>query len=887
MRQNNLIMKNITLFTRILPLLAVLFISNMTLAQFPEGFETSVPPAGWIAFENGTGTTYDWEPSTTAYSGSSAAYVRYESVASGMAEDWLVTPSFTVGANSTLEFYQRQAFTPDWGTTYEVKVSTTDQTTTANFTTVDTQVETDFSTTYSQKFVDLSAYTGQTIWIAFVMTNDDGDSWYIDDVNMIGQPCYAPSALSVANITTTTADFSWTGGAGTFDVAIVPTGSPISGTLNTPASPYLATGLTAATAYDFYVREACTPSEALMITAAYDGPLTGGTPKGIELYVLEDIADLSEYGVSSANNGSGTTAPNAEYTFPAVSATAGDYIYVTTDSANFNNFFGFDADFISGSMSINGDDAVELFKGANVIDVFGDVNQDGTGTAWDHVDGWAYRNSGSLNNYGTWLISEWSFSGINALDNETTNATAVTPVPVGTFTTTISKSTWEMLSFITDCGVVVGDSLEDPIVITADTFNTSGSTAVCYTDHVGNSSADVFYQYVVSGDSCVATVDVSLCGSSYDTYLRIWDTAGNSLATNDDACGTQSEITGFAVAPGDTLIIVIEGFGANTGDYVLNITPNYTVIDPLMVYSQMDVLCAGDSTGSVSVGNGNSTLNFLWDDANAQTDSTAINLAGGTYTVTAFSAPGCFVTETVTILDTNAAITTSPVVSDVLCFGEMNGAAVLNETGGLGTLTADWGSADPTMLAAGTYVYTVMDTAGCMMTDSITVNEPTDIVLSGTATDEMAGNDGAIDLTVSGGTAPYSFMWDNGAGSNEDPSGLAGNTTYLVTVTDDNGCTDTLSIYVGSQLSVDVNTLDFGVSIYPNPSNGVFTITFDQSISEGLEMVVTNLAGQVIATETLTNQSELVELNALSAGQYIITINGTNGVYQSRFSVVK
>ena len=57
------------------------------------------------------------------------------------------------------------------------------------------------------------------------------------------------------------------------------------------------------------------PSKAqLTLTAAFDGPLTGGIPKGIEIYVSEDIPDLSIYGVGSANNGGGTD--GQEFTFP-------------------------------------------------------------------------------------------------------------------------------------------------------------------------------------------------------------------------------------------------------------------------------------------------------------------------------------------------------------------------------------------------------------------------------------------------------------------------------------------------------------------------------------------------------------------------------------------
>ncbi|MBN2826151.1 MAG: hypothetical protein JXQ76_12550, partial [Campylobacterales bacterium] len=66
----------------------------------------------------------------------------------------------------------------------------------------------------------------------------------------------------------------------------------------------------------------------LIITGVYDGPLTGGIPKGVEIYVINDIPDLSIYGLGSANNGGGTD--GEEFTFPTDSATAGSYIYIAS-----------------------------------------------------------------------------------------------------------------------------------------------------------------------------------------------------------------------------------------------------------------------------------------------------------------------------------------------------------------------------------------------------------------------------------------------------------------------------------------------------------------------------------------------------------------------------
>lgn len=177
------------------------------------------------------------------------------------------------------------------------------------------------------------------------------------------------------------------------------------------------------------------PAATLIITGVVDGPLTGGTPKAIEFYATGDIADLSEYGFGSANNGGGTN--GEEFTFPADSVTGGSFIYVATNSTSFSDFFGFAPDYTDGNApNINGDDAIELFHNGSVSDVFGDINQDGSGTPWDYLDGWVYRNSMTGPDGSTFVLSNWSFSGINALDGETTNGTAANPFPIGTYAPT-------------------------------------------------------------------------------------------------------------------------------------------------------------------------------------------------------------------------------------------------------------------------------------------------------------------------------------------------------------------------------------------------------------------------------------------------------------------
>ena len=169
----------------------------------------------------------------------------------------------------------------------------------------------------------------------------------------------------------------------------------------------------------------------LLISGVIDGPVTGGLPKAVELFVMRDIANLSIYGLGSANNGGGSD--GEEFTFPAVAASSGQFIYVASEAIQFTSFFGFAPDYTSSMANINGDDAIELFQNGGVVDIFGEINVDGSRQPWEYQDGWAYRENGTGPDGVTFILANWNFSGPNALDGETGNGTAATPFPLGTY----------------------------------------------------------------------------------------------------------------------------------------------------------------------------------------------------------------------------------------------------------------------------------------------------------------------------------------------------------------------------------------------------------------------------------------------------------------------
>ncbi len=166
----------------------------------------------------------------------------------------------------------------------------------------------------------------------------------------------------------------------------------------------------------------------LMITGVIDGPLPGGLPKAIQVTVLADIADLSIYGLGAANNGGGTD--GEEFTFPSVSASAGDVLYLASEAVGFEQWFGFAPDYVDNDAAINGDDAIELFQNGLVVDLFGVIDVDGNGEPWEYLDGWASRDA-ALGPNPVFNVADWTFSGPNALDGETSNDTAANPFPTG------------------------------------------------------------------------------------------------------------------------------------------------------------------------------------------------------------------------------------------------------------------------------------------------------------------------------------------------------------------------------------------------------------------------------------------------------------------------
>jgi gliding motility-associated-like protein len=254
-------------------LLLLMFTGLNVFGQLSENFDSATLPnlpTGWTQFETGTGAVQSWATTNLAaftYGGvGQSALINRENVTTGLAIDWLVTPQVTVPANGQLRFYTKTVQTGIQGSLFDIKISTTSQTNPATFTNLVSYDEASLTTTanvYEEKVLDLTAYpAGTLIYIAFVMTNDNGDRWLVDNVNVV-QKCNAPiGPLATANETTTTAQLSWgnPGGITQWEVEVVPFANAFTGIpnyTNVLTNPFIATGLLPNTLYKFQVRSIC------------------------------------------------------------------------------------------------------------------------------------------------------------------------------------------------------------------------------------------------------------------------------------------------------------------------------------------------------------------------------------------------------------------------------------------------------------------------------------------------------------------------------------------------------------------------------------------------------------------------------------------------------
>lgn len=467
------------------------------------------------------------------------------------------------------------------------------------------------------------------------------------------------------------------------------------------------------------------------------------------------------------------------------------------------------------------------------------------------------------------------------------------------------------------------------------------------------------------GDTMVVcgteTLDAGYPGSTYS-----WSTGDVSQTI------TLINNTGVDIIDSLIRVTVVDTFGLVGIDSVLVTIPASI---PAAAASVTDnVACNGDSTGSaqVVVAGGNTPYMIMWDSNPGQMGEIASNLPAGNYTVTVVDSFGCEATDTVMITENPAITVALDTIVDVLCAGDSTGSISITVGGGVAPYGFMWDNGDTNEdisgLPAGTYVGEITDSLGCsLVSPALNVTEPDSIAVTlDDLTDNQCPDDstGSISISVSGGVAPYSFMWSNGD-TTEDVSGLpvgdytgmitdangcelgspvltigstdslpaadfdympvgaavnfsnttpngtsyiwafgdgdsstdenpthlyTSNDTFVVTLTVANDCgttsvTDTILV---TQVGIEDALLRSNVSVYPNPNTGNFEVKFDRLDLEDVRIKIHAMNGAQVYEKELGAihgfHSHKVSLPAsLARGVYMIEIRTSNAAMHQRF----
>lgn len=250
--------------------------------------------------------------------------------------------------------------------------------------------------------------------------------------------------------------------------------------------------------------------------------------------------------------------------------------------------------------------------------------------------------------------------------------------------------------------------------------------------------------------------------------------------------------------------------GLSSGNYTVSIYDNNSCLIETSIFipqpnqlianvTKKDVQCAGANNGEAAIipSGGTPPYSYNWNTIPPSSDSLVTGLSPGTYQFTLSDINNCTYTDNVTISEPPLLVVNVSNKIDVKCFGDSTGYAELSYNGGTPPYSFMWSTTPPqttyyaTGLPAGTYYASVIDANQCVTTISVQINQPPPIVINLIGSTQPScwySCDGVIQINPSGGTPPYTYLWSNGQ-TNPIATGLCGNTTYNLIVSDANNCT--------------------------------------------------------------------------------------------------
>lgn len=408
----------------------------------------------------------------------------------------------------------------------------------------------------------------------------------------------------------------------------------------------------------------------------------------------------------------------------------------------------------------------------------------------------------------------------------------------------------------------------------ATTEDISGLTAGSYTITVNDNH------------TCTATATIAISQPSFPINI-------NSTITDVTCNGGANGSISLSVSNGNAPYSYNWGGGITTqnraaliaGVYPVTVTDNsscsvsasYTVNEPnaIVISSTTNSpACNGANSGAINLAVTGGIAPYAYNWGGGITTQNRVNIAEGNYSVTVTDNTACTATHSVAVTQP-AALLVVPTVTNVSCQGGNTGAISLAVSGGTTPYTFSWGGGITTQnrtgLAANTYSVTVTDNAGCAVNSISTVAQDASISVTANVSNVtcFGGNNGAITISVSGGTIPYTYNWGSGI-TTQNRTGLSlGN--YTVVVTDANGCTGSqyTAVLQPSQLTINLQA----TSVACNGQNNGSIIT---TVSGGTGSYSYDWGGGVTTPNRL----------GLNAGNYSLTVTDANACTASSWVAI-
>lgn len=357
------------------------------------------------------------------------------------------------------------------------------------------------------------------------------------------------------------------------------------------------------------------------------------------------------------------------------------------------------------------------------------------------------------------------------------------------------------------------------------------------------------------GSDGTATV-VATGGTPASTgYTYLWTPGNGSTATIG------------SLSPGTYSVQVTDSLGCQNTATVNVYEPATNITPEPRDSSTIDCAGVANGIGVVDVSGGTEPITYLWCDG--QTTRVATGLPAGPCSITVTDAKGCSETVSVDIVFP-APLSLDTLVTHVSCNGGTDGGILANPSGGAAPYTFAWTGGSTSQgisnLSAGVYTVDVTDAQGCIVSATITIQEPPAINITLTPTHVTCtggNNSGSITTTVTGGNPGYTYSWAPGGQNTADISGLVAG-TYTLTVTDANGCQHTEQVVIDSPNSPVIDNLT-KQDASCNANDGEITV----NASGGTAPYTYSINGGAFQSGNV--------FTGLAPGAYTVTVRDVNG----------